>query len=84
MSELNVGIVGCGNISTAYLQLAPMFAGFRIKACADINSDAATAQAAEFDCKSLSVEALMEDTSGDQSYCAGSTLRCVSQRFTCR
>lgn len=65
MSELSVGVVGCGNISTAYLRLAPMFAGFKITAVADLNADAACAQAAEFGCQALSVDELMADRSID-------------------
>ncbi len=61
MSELNVGIVGCGNISTAYLQLASLFAGYKITACADLNAEVAAAQAAEFGCRALSVDELMAD-----------------------
>ena len=47
--QLGVGIIGCGNISTAYLQLAPMFKGYEIRAVADLNMDIAKTRAAEFD-----------------------------------
>ncbi len=60
---MNVGIIGCGNISTAYLKLAPMFAGFKITACADLNPEAAAAQAAEFGCDALSIDDLLADSS---------------------
>ena len=43
-----VGIIGCGNISTAYLSLAPLFRGIEIRACADLNPDAAQARANAF------------------------------------
>ncbi|WP_424929278.1 Gfo/Idh/MocA family protein [Amaricoccus tamworthensis] len=46
---LGVGVIGCGNISTAYFRLAPLFAGMEIRACTDLNMDAARAQAAKFD-----------------------------------
>ena len=36
---LNVGIIGCGNISAAYLRIAQALEAFNILACADINSD---------------------------------------------
>jgi len=61
MTEINVGIVGCGNISAAYLQLAPIFSGFKISACADLDADAARARADEFSCKALSVDEMMTD-----------------------
>ena len=41
MSKLGIGIIGCGNISTAYLTLAPLFKGIEVRAVADINPSAA-------------------------------------------
>ena len=45
MDNLGVGIIGCGNISSAYLRLAPMFKGLEMRAVADLNVDAAKARA---------------------------------------
>ena len=45
---LAFGIIGCGNISAAYLKLAPLFKGIEMRACADINPAAAKARADEF------------------------------------
>ena len=45
---LGIGIVGCGNISTRYLQNAPMFAGVKICAVTDVNFDAAKRQGDKF------------------------------------
>lgn len=59
MSTLGVGIIGCGNISTAYLRLAPMFKGFEIRSVADLNLEAATARAAEFGVRAETVESLL-------------------------
>jgi predicted dehydrogenase len=56
---LGVGIIGCGNISTAYLRLAPMFKAIEVRAVADINMDAARARAAEFGVRADSVDALL-------------------------
>ena len=56
---LGVGIIGCGNISTSYLGLAPMFKGIEVRACADINPDAAKARAAEYGIRAQSVEDLL-------------------------
>ncbi len=56
---LGVGIIGCGNISTHYLRLGSMFAGFEVRACADLNSDAAKARAAEFDLRAETVDGLL-------------------------
>ena len=41
MSNLGVGIIGCGDISTAYLELAQLFSGIQIRALDDINDAAA-------------------------------------------
>lgn len=57
--QLRVGIIGCGNISAAYLQLAPMFRGYEIVAVADINMDNAQARAAEFDVRAETVDDLL-------------------------
>ncbi len=43
MTKLDIGIIGCGNISTSYLRLAPLFKGLEVRAVADINMEAATA-----------------------------------------
>lgn len=63
MGLLNVGIIGCGNISAAYLTLASQFAGYQIVACADKEASLADARAAEFNCRSMSVDALLADAS---------------------
>lgn len=60
---LNVGIIGCGNISDAYLTLASYFGGYKVVACADIIQSNADAKASEYGCKSMSVEALLADDS---------------------
>ncbi len=57
--DLGVGIIGCGNISAAYLSLAPTFKGYRIVAVADINMDSAVARAEEFGVRAQSVDDLL-------------------------
>lgn len=57
--KLGVGIIGCGNISTSYLGLAPMFRGFEIRACADINPKAAQARADEYGIRAETVDGLL-------------------------
>lgn len=57
---LGVGIIGCGNISAAYLQLAPMFKGYKILSVADINMDNANAKAKEFGVRAQTVEQLLQ------------------------
>lgn len=58
---LGVGIIGCGNISAAYLRLSPMFRAIEIRACADINPAAAKARAEEFDIKALTIDELLQN-----------------------
>ncbi|MDP2733969.1 MAG: Gfo/Idh/MocA family oxidoreductase [Hoeflea sp.] len=60
MATLGVGIIGCGNISTSYLRLAPLFKGIEIRACADINAEAAKARAEEYGIRAESVEDLLK------------------------
>ena len=59
MADLGIGIIGCGNISTSYLRLAPLFKGLEVRAVADLNMEAATARAAEFNTKAQSVDDLL-------------------------
>ena len=65
MTKLGIGIIGCGNISTAYLKLAPLFKGLEVRAVADINMQAATARAAEFNVKAQSVDDLLANPALD-------------------
>jgi predicted dehydrogenase len=57
--RLGVGIIGCGNISAAYLRLAPLFRGIEMRACADIDMAVATARAGEFGVRAETVDALL-------------------------
>lgn len=54
-----VGILGAGNISTAYLKLAPLFKGIEMRAIADIVPDAAQLRAQEFGVIAQTPEALL-------------------------
>ncbi|MFN3145423.1 MAG: Gfo/Idh/MocA family protein [Paracoccaceae bacterium] len=56
---LGIGVIGCGNISAAYMRLAPLFAGLEMRACADMAPDAAKARAAEFGLRAETVEGLL-------------------------
>ena len=59
MTQLGVGIIGCGNISTTYLKFAPIFKSLALKAVADINMDVARARAAEFNVRAETVDDLL-------------------------
>jgi predicted dehydrogenase len=65
MNTLGIGIIGCGNISTTYLRLAPLFKGLQVRAVADLNMEAATARAAEYGVAAQSVEALLSNADID-------------------
>jgi predicted dehydrogenase len=56
-----IGIIGCGNISEAYLRLAPLFANLKVVAVADIAPAAAKARAAQFGVRALKVDELLGD-----------------------
>ena len=57
--RLGVGVIGCGNISAAYFRLAPLFRGIEMRACADIDMDAARARAGEFKIRAETVDDLL-------------------------
>ncbi|MBY3207848.1 Gfo/Idh/MocA family protein [Rhizobium laguerreae] len=63
--KLRIGVVGCGNISLAYMRNAPLFRGVEIIACADLNADAAKRRAAEFNLREADVDSLIDDKNID-------------------
>ncbi|QFY60385.1 Gfo/Idh/MocA family oxidoreductase [Rhizobium grahamii] len=63
--ELGVGIIGCGNISTTYFSLAPLFKGLKIVACADLNMQAAEARAEEYGVKAQTIDELLANDEVD-------------------
>jgi predicted dehydrogenase len=61
-SRTNVGIIGCGLISSIYLEAPRTFDILNIVACADIDMERASAQAKRFDIpKACTVEELLAD-----------------------
>jgi predicted dehydrogenase len=60
--EAQIGIIGCGNISEAFLRLASHFSGVRIVACADIVPEAARARAKAFGIRALTVDQILKDS----------------------
>lgn len=65
--RLNIGVIGTGNISSAYLKAIlgrdglPGFPMLDIKALSDLRPDAAAARAEEFGLKAQSIEAMLAD-----------------------
>jgi predicted dehydrogenase len=62
---LNVGIVGCGNISDIYIANSALFDSFVMVACADVRPEAAAATAAHHGLKAMDVAALMANDNVD-------------------
>ncbi|MBV9813746.1 MAG: Gfo/Idh/MocA family oxidoreductase [Acetobacteraceae bacterium] len=58
---MTIGIVGCGNISDAYLRGAARSRMIRVKSVADIRPEAAAAKAAEYGVQAVGVDALLDD-----------------------
>jgi predicted dehydrogenase len=65
MKELGVGVVGCGVISTIYMQNLVAFRGVRLVVCADLLEHCARSQAERFGIRALTIEALMRDPEVD-------------------
>ncbi|WP_319518302.1 Gfo/Idh/MocA family oxidoreductase [uncultured Martelella sp.] len=62
---LGVGLIGCGNISAAYLARAKTFENITFVGVADMDEAAAEARGAEFGIKAMSPEALLADPDVD-------------------
>lgn len=60
-----VGILGAGNISTAYLKLAPLFKGIDVRAIADIVPEAARARADEYKVAAQTPDELLKNAEVD-------------------
>jgi predicted dehydrogenase len=61
MSKVGIGIIGCGNISEAYLRAASLFPILDVKALADLRPEAAQARANQFGLRACSVDALLRN-----------------------
>ena len=61
MDRVGVGIIGCGNISEAYLKAAADFPILDIRGLADLRYDAAAARAAQFGLQARSIDDLLAD-----------------------
>jgi predicted dehydrogenase len=61
MSKTQIGIIGCGNISDAYFKGAARSNLVQVKACADLNANAAQAKSALYGVLAMDVPALLAD-----------------------
>ena len=64
-NNLRIGVMGCGNISTTYFKLSPLFKGIQITACADINSEAAKKAAETYHVKAMEPAKLIKSKDVD-------------------
>ena len=63
--ELGIGIIGCGNISTTYFSLSPLFKGLKVLACSDVNMNAAEIRADEYGVTAQPVDDLLKNAEID-------------------
>jgi predicted dehydrogenase len=62
MKKLKIGIIGCGNISSIYMENCPKFPQLELVACADLDVERAQSQSEKFGVpKACSVEELLAD-----------------------
>ena len=61
MNKVGIGIIGCGNISSAYLKAMASFPILDIRGLADMNDAAAKGRADEFGLQARSIDALLAD-----------------------
>lgn len=61
MEPVTVGLIGCGNISAAYLRASAFFPELRIACCADLDASRAQARADEFGLRAVGIDALLDD-----------------------
>lgn len=58
---LQVGVIGCGNISATYLKASQTFERLRVVAVADLDAERASARAGEFGVRAEPIDALLAD-----------------------
>jgi predicted dehydrogenase len=69
VTELGVGVLGCGNVSAQYLPNAPRLDAVRFVACADIDMEAAERLAARYGLEACTPEALLARDDVDVLLC---------------
>jgi predicted dehydrogenase len=59
VNTVNIGIIGCGNISPVYFQTSKRFANLNLIGCADMDAARAQARASEYGTRAFSVDDLL-------------------------
>ena len=60
-AKVQVGIIGCGNISATYVATLHMFGHIQVKSVADASEAAAQKLAAEFSLQAVTLDAMLDD-----------------------
>ena len=58
---MNIGIIGCGNISSVYFNAHKLYNNFKVIACADIDEAVAKKNASEFDVSFQTVDQILSN-----------------------
>jgi len=61
IKNIQLSIIGCGDISGAYLTASKIFSNIEIVACADIKMETAKLKATEYNLKAMTVDELLAD-----------------------
>src|ERR1700758_3925628 len=61
MARIDIGIIGCGNISHSYLKGAARSEVVRVRSIADVRMEAAQEKAAEYGVQAVTVDQLLAD-----------------------
>jgi predicted dehydrogenase len=69
VTELGVGVLGCGNVSAQYLPNGPQLEALRFVACADLDPEAADRRAAEYDLEACTPDELLTRDDVDVVLC---------------
>ena len=59
--KIKIGVIGCGDISGAYLTTSKIFSNIEIVTCADIKMETAKSKSKEYNLKAITVDELMAD-----------------------
>ena len=64
-SKMNIGIIGCGNISDTYFNSQNIFKNLNIIACSDLIKELADKKAKQYNIKSYTVDDLLQNKDVD-------------------
>lgn len=65
MKTVKIGIVGCGNICDIYFENIAKFKNIEVYGCADIDENRSREKAEQYGCKSMGVDAMINDANVD-------------------